>query len=199
MAGQKDLSVCGAQKLLCAIRRATFDRGTRFLLAVSRKRAPRHAPRAEDNHYLCQNKTPPRWVVCASSFLFLNVGTDLSVCGARNSLTSLSLGEFRPRHPLFARCISHRERSQTRPTTRSACRGQPLSLPKQNTTPLGGVLFWQGQKDLNPRHAVLETAALPTELYPYLCKVCCHTSFTWWAFRDLNPGPTGYEPVALTN
>ena len=27
-------------------------------------------------------------------------------------------------------------------------------------------LGWQGQKDLNPRHAVLETAALPTELYP---------------------------------
>ncbi len=26
---------------------------------------------------------------------------------------------------------------------------------------------WQGQKDLNPRHAVLETAALPTELYPF--------------------------------
>ena len=21
----------------------------------------------------------------------------------------------------------------------------------------------------------------------------------WWAFRDSNPGPTGYEPVALTN
>ena len=21
----------------------------------------------------------------------------------------------------------------------------------------------------------------------------------WWAFRDLNPGPTGYEPAALTN
>ena len=32
-------------------------------------------------------------------------------------------------------------------------------------------LFWQGQKDLNPRHAVLETAALPTELYPYV-KFC---------------------------
>ena len=27
--------------------------------------------------------------------------------------------------------------------------------------------IWQGQKDSNPRHAVLETAALPTELYPY--------------------------------
>ena len=53
------------------------------------------------------------------------------------------------------------------------------------------VFIWQGQKDLNPRHAVLETAALPTELYPYI--------FTWWTIRDSNPGPTGYEPVALTN
>ena len=26
---------------------------------------------------------------------------------------------------------------------------------------------WQGQKDLNPRPTVLETVALPTELYPY--------------------------------
>ena len=49
--------------------------------------------------------------------------------------------------------------------------------------------LWQGLKDSNPRHAVLETAALPTELNPYI----------WWAFRDSNPGPTGYEPVALTN
>ena len=51
------------------------------------------------------------------------------------------------------------------------------------------ALLWQGQKDLNPRHAVLETAALPTELYPY----------EWWATRDSNPGPFGYEPSALTN
>ena len=29
-------------------------------------------------------------------------------------------------------------------------------------------VFWQGQKGSNPRHAVLETAALPTELYPYI-------------------------------
>ena len=50
---------------------------------------------------------------------------------------------------------------------------------------------WQGQKDLNPRHAVLETAALPTELYPYVK--------SWWTIRDSNPGPTGYEPAALTN
>ena len=29
-------------------------------------------------------------------------------------------------------------------------------------------IFWQGQKESNPRHAVLETAALPAELYPYI-------------------------------
>ena len=28
------------------------------------------------------------------------------------------------------------------------------------------TFLWQGQKDSNSRHAVLETAALPTELYP---------------------------------
>ena len=39
---------------------------------------------------------------------------------------------------------------------------------KTKKTPAGVFLFWQGQKDLNPRHAVLETAALPTELYPYI-------------------------------
>ena len=25
------------------------------------------------------------------------------------------------------------------------------------------------------------------------------TVFLWWALRDLNPGPSGYEPDALTN
>ena len=25
------------------------------------------------------------------------------------------------------------------------------------------------------------------------------TKVCWWTIRDLNPGPTGYEPVALTN
>ena len=32
--------------------------------------------------------------------------------------------------------------------------------------PFGGLLFWQGHKGSNSGHAVLETAALPTELYP---------------------------------
>ena len=39
---------------------------------------------------------------------------------------------------------------------------------------VNGVFDWQGQKDLNPRHAVLETAALPAELYPYINKMVGH-------------------------
>ena len=32
-------------------------------------------------------------------------------------------------------------------------------------------------------------------------QVLSQLSYTpvWWTFRDSNPGPTGYEPVALTN
>ena len=75
-------------------------------------------------------------------------------------------------------------------------------LLKQRKTPCflnkNTVLIWQGHKDLNPEPTVLETAALPIELYPYI-------SFrrrpvkNWWAFRDSNPGLSGYEPEALTN
>ena len=59
---------------------------------------------------------------------------------------------------------------------------------------------WQGQKESNPRHAVLETAALPAELYPYIAYGNPSGDRPyWWAFGDSNPGPAGYEPAALTN
>ena len=38
--------------------------------------------------------------------------------------------------------------------------------------------FWQGQKDSNPRHAVLETAALPAELYPFVRMLCYYSAFS---------------------
>ena len=47
----------------------------------------------------------------------------------------------------------------------------PFQVRAQNQkspTPNGVGLFWQGHKDLNPEPTVLETAALPIELYPYL-------------------------------
>ena len=60
--------------------------------------------------------------------------------------------------------------------------------------------FWQGHKDLNPEPTVLETAALPIELYPYVnIKGGERPYFLWWALRDSNPGLSGYEPEALTN
>ena len=62
------------------------------------------------------------------------------------------------------------------------------------------VLSWQGHKDLNPEPTVLETAALPIELYPYVnIKGVAARVVKWWAFRDSNPGLSGYEPEALTN
>ena len=68
---------------------------------------------------------------------------------------------------------------------------QKASKNEENSQQLEQLLAicWQGHKDLNPEPTVLETAALPIELYPYI----------WWAFGDSNPGPTGYEPAALTN
>ena len=57
-------------------------------------------------------------------------------------------------------------------------------------------LSWQGKKASNPRPTVLETAALPAELFPYVLFFDPRTK-TWWTVRDSNPGPTGYEPAAL--
>ena len=42
------------------------------------------------------------------------------------------------------------------------------------------VLFWQGQKGSNPRHAVLETAAHLLSYTPIKIKK------KWWGFRDSN-------------
>ena len=46
---------------------------------------------------------------------------------------------------------------------------------------------WQGQKESNPRHAVLETAALPAELYPYLAKALHNPDETLVGLRGLEP------------
>ena len=75
---------------------------------------------------------------------------------------------------------------------------QVLTPKQKSPTPKGVGLFWQGHKDLNPEPTVLETAALPIELYPYIL-FRRRPVTNWWAFRDSNPGLSGYEPEALTN
>ena len=54
------------------------------------------------------------------------------------------------------------------------------------------IYNWQGQKDSNPRHVVLETTALPTELYPFI----------WYKWRrrwDSNPCGPNTNPNGLAN
>ena len=42
-----------------------------------------------------------------------------------------------------------------------------LKLNKNTQTYGLSIFIWQGRQDLNLRHLVLETSALPTELHPY--------------------------------
>ena len=70
-----------------------------------------------------------------------------------------------------------RGRSQARtgdvPPTRASADGFSKVCPCQNKKGrrLATFLFWQGQKDSNPRPMVLETSTLPTELYPCATRV----------------------------
>ena len=43
------------------------------------------------------------------------------------------------------------------------------------------------------------TWTLGTRFWRPLLYQLSYTPIEWWAIRDSNPGPTGYEPVALTN
>ena len=70
--------------------------------------------------------------------------------------------------PRAPRCIRPRRRSGRAPGTLRVPRVHHISLCQARRRPCGRRLAWQGQKDLNPRHSVLETDALPTELYPYI-------------------------------
>ena len=50
----------------------------------------------------------------------------------------------------------------------------------KNALAKASAFFWQGHKDLNPEPTVLETAALPIELYPYIQSMV--------GLRGLEPG-----------
>ena len=69
--------------------------------------------------------------------------------------------------PFSPRFIRHRRRFGDNARHAPRASGSDFTLKKHSHRKKRWLCFWQGQKDLNPRHAVLETAALPTELYPY--------------------------------
>ena len=101
----------------------------------------------------------------------------VSLAGAEG-LTRLRYPKFafRSRSAIFDRgtrlCLAvSRTASARQRDPRHAPRAEDSSLPliqKDTASAKRRLCLWQGQKDLNPRHAVLETAALPTELYPYM-------------------------------
>ena len=66
---------------------------------------------------------------------------------------------------------------------------KPVALPSCATP----RKYWQGQKDSNPRHVVLETTALPTELYPY------GILLIWRRRWDSNPCGPNTNPNGLAN
>ena len=112
-----------------------------------------------------------------------------SVCGARNSRSSLSLGEFRPRHSLMPRCIPSVTNDETRENRYSRfsgtrCRGflkeeystvscarqrdhswfDPLRPPKiKKKHPVGVFLFlWWTRRGSNPRTSRMRTVRSPS-------------------------------------
>ena len=97
--------------------------------------------------------------------------------------------------PLSPRCICRRQRSSITPgTLRVPWAVFFCTYKKQQAPQKRYLLFWQGQKGSNPRQSVLETDALQLSYTPII-KKC----LLWWTITDSNRGPTGYEPVALTN
>ena len=69
----------------------------------------------------------------------------------------------------------------------------PFGLSQQKAIFLNN---WCPDSESNQGHGDFQSPALPTELSGQTIK---YKLFKWWAFRDLNPGPAGYEPDALTN
>ena len=56
---------------------------------------------------------------------------------------------------------------------------------------------WCPDSELNQGHRDFQSLALPTELSGHIVEL--FEKKIWWAIGDLNPGPAGYEPDALTN
>ena len=110
-------------------------------------------------------------------------------CGARNLLTAWSAGKFRPRRFVllaFSHTVS--ARNLTRHSPRAS--GSTLSLVKTKDTAKAMSFVLAGAEGIEPSALGFGDRCSTSWAIPL---------YKWWTNRDSNPGPTGYEPVALTN
>ena len=87
------------------------------------------------------------------------------------------VGNMRRKSPtsaLWKRC-SHPPKKKNQPSKRTG-----FSFGRGRRTRTLGTWFWR-------------------PLLYHLSYTPVYSAGNWWAIRDSNPGPTGYEPVALTN
>ncbi len=180
MAGAEGLEVasqpsCGARRCARLERGTSADRGASLRSLFPPPAALASSPDTlcvpRQMYYLCQikNRHDGRFYYGADIDNGLEVASQPS-CGARRC-ARLERGTSADRGASL--------RSLFPPPAALASSPDTLRVPRQmyyfcqiKNRHDGRFLIWQGQKDLNPRHAVLETAALPTELYPYILLNC---------------------------
>ena len=129
-------------------RSANFDRGTRFCLAQSafcgaRQRVPRHAPRAECSiTSIVQKETSAAVAV----LVFFGRGRRTQPFAVPEiRLPSLSLGEFRPRHPLSARFFRFRGAHQRAPRLAPPAECSIINTVQKETSAAVAVLVFFGR------------------------------------------------------
>ncbi len=117
----------------------------------------------------------PRWTRCLSTTHSARLTG--SFCCVRSCDQENAAGKCQSDAEILraAECRKRSIRGNTRGTrsplpcfrTKQSAR---VPKTKENTQQSKRLLsvFWQGHKDLNPEPTVLETAALPIELYPYI-------------------------------
>ena len=95
--------------------------------------------------------------ISSPSFFFVD-DTSISQTGRKSITNKEKMSQLRSSFFSAAICVISDHERRNNVLLKSKNTGK---LPKE------AYRYWQGHKDLNPEPTVLETAALPIELYPY--------------------------------
>ena len=76
----------------------------------------------------------------------------------------------------------------------------PVSFQEKSAPPYKGTQHKNGTRPLESVDEKIPATSAGTKLQNKENLRCANCSpQVWWTIRDSNPGPTGYEPAALTN